>query len=110
MNELNEINLRREQKAWQTKQDSSGMLAMVMCMATVGGFLYFASAPSGMSAGMLAVLMVGMLVACGRMVGCAAKVVQTEQVLQPIRARAEVIDVEVVEVHRENSKRLLTYV
>ncbi len=100
MSERDEINLRLAQRDWQTKQDSSGMLTMVLCAVAAGGFFYFVSAPSPQSAGILAVLLVALMAACARMVSCAAKVVEVRTTLQPVRVQSEIVDVEVVESPR----------
>lgn len=107
MSEQNEINLRRAQQEWQARQNSSGTLAMAMCAATVGGFLYFFCAPSVQSAGLLAVLMAMLMAVCIRMLNCAAKVVEVRNTLQPVRVQSEVIDVEVVDSPRHQTYRQL---
>lgn len=107
MNERDEINLRQAQQNWQAKQDSSGMMTMGLCAAAIGGFLYFVSAPSSQSVGILAVLLVGLMMACARMVSCAAKVVEVRTTLQPVRVQSEVIDVEVVGSPRHQEYRKL---
>ena len=83
------------------------MMTMAMCAAAIGGFLYFVSAPSAESAGILAVLLVALLASGVRMLSYAAKVVEARTTLQPVRVQAEVIDVEVVESSRRQEYRKL---
>jgi hypothetical protein len=92
MNEHEKITLRQVQKTWQAKQSHCGKTTMALCAATFGGFLYFLSAPSSQSAGILALLMVMLAAACARMISCAAKVVAIRNVLQPVRVQANAID------------------
>jgi hypothetical protein len=105
MSERDEINLRHVQQDWQVKQSSSGMMTMALCAAAIGGLAYFVSAPSAQSAGILAVLLVALMVACARVVTCAAKVVEVRTTLQPARVRTEVIDVEVVDSQSYQQQR-----
>jgi hypothetical protein len=109
MSERDEINLWRAQKTWQAKQNSSGAMTMTLCALSVGAFLYFATAPSQESASILAVLLVALIMACIRLVSCAAKVVETQTSLQPVRIQSDIVDVEVVETPRHQEYRKLPH-
>lgn len=108
MSELDEINLRLAQKSWQAKQNTSGAMTMVTCATALCGFVYFLSSPSEQSATVLVACLVVLMMACVRMVSCAAKVVEARNTLQPAPIRAEVIDVEVVEPYSRPQPRQIS--
>ena len=100
MSELTEVALRHDAIAWQSRQSLAGITTFLLVFLTLGSVMMFLVSPSPVSAGILAGLMVSLVLSSGSMITAATRVVQLRNGLPRARARAGIIDVEVVEPFR----------
>jgi hypothetical protein len=101
MSEREEIQLIRLESIWQSRQDTAGVLTLLLGCVTLGVCLCFVFTPSQHLVGVLVFLMV-LLVASGwRLISSAAKVVEIRTLLNPSRScprdNPEIIEAEVVD-------------
>jgi hypothetical protein len=101
MSEREEIQLRRLESIWQSRQNAAGVTTLFLGVLTLGACLFFLSGPSGQLAGVMACLLALLIASCWRLLSSAAKVVEIRKRLNPSRAGSrftpEIIEAEVVD-------------
>ena len=100
MSERDEVYLRQVKSTWQSRQDFAGAMTFVLGGLTLGSFLLFLYAPAHHTAGLMVTLLGLLVVACVRLVSAAAKVVEINRLLKPVRVHAEIIEAEIIDERR----------
>ena len=101
MSEREEIQLRRLESTWQSRQNLAGNITLFSGFITLGACLAFLSAPGWQLAGVMACLMVLLVLSCWRLLSSAARVVEIRKRLSPSRRgsrfKSEIVEAEVVD-------------